>query len=138
MKLVMFTCMVISLPLYGATRRSAEQDRCNNCNKQQQSDLIPALMLQTFMNVLVNGYVATQSPKNSEEQKQAIVNALNTISNFGQFVLSNAKRQNCSVEEVLQAINSHIYDPEFMDECIRSVMLERVRIRLIKPTALAA
>ena len=70
----------------GALSAAHRPERCSNCGKGSK-DPMPALMAQTFFNVIINGFIATQSQQNKEQQNTAVVNALQSISHFVQTAL---------------------------------------------------
>src|SRR5436190_16113751 len=87
-------------------------ERCNNCDKKK--DEMPAVMAQTFFNILINGFIATQNSGNKEQQNAAVVNALNSLS---QFVQTFVKKQmvfdnQLNSEVLLQAFEDYLKNPD--------------------------
>lgn len=101
--------------------------RCSNCS-QQKHDAIPALMAQTAMDIFINGFIATQSEQNSQEQKQAVVSALTSLAGFLQAVLKSAHERNISPEEVLAELNVSIADAKVLRTVTQLYTMQKLKL----------
>lgn len=70
------------------TSITAEDDRCANCEKNNNDNTGQQLTAHAF-NVIINGFVAAQSGDNPEKQNQAVVNALSSVSNIFQIAFKS-------------------------------------------------
>lgn len=71
-----------------ATFIDAEDDRCANCDKNNNDHTGQQLTAHAF-NVIINGFIAAQSGDNPEKQNQAVVNALSSVSNIFQIAFKS-------------------------------------------------
>lgn len=107
--------------------------RCNQC--AQKKDEMPALMAQTFFNILINGFIATQSSTTKEQQNAAVVNALNCLSQFVQnFAKKNyALTRNDKAQEhaVLELFEEYLKDAAFIEQFAKELSHHSNRLKLV-------
>lgn len=116
--------------LLGSTR---VPPRCQNCDKKK--DEMPAVMAQTFFNILINGFIATQSSSNKEQQNTAVVNALSSLSHFVQtFVKKNEQITNrvpADHEALLSAFEEYLRDPLFLQLFLKELASRSNKLKIL-------
>lgn len=109
---------ISAIALHGASRKPQNfTSRCNNCQTQQQKpDPIPPLMAQHFFTVLTNGFIALQNNNNKDIQNDAVVNALNGLSNIVQLLAQRSARLNekLTIDEFMFLLQNSLNKPDIV------------------------